>query len=168
MGLVYKNMRKELLNELQKEESNAPVTAEERILEVRRVATKRTGGASYHFSALAVVGDRSGKVGVAVAKSKENLVAINKAKNKAKRNFFDVVITKNGSVPHEINAKYGATKLYIKPAPLGAGIIAGGSVRQILELAGIKNVSAKIIGSTNKINNAYATVVALKKLRIIK
>jgi len=161
-------MRNELLTQVQKEE--AVVTREERILAIRRVATKRTGGASYHFSALAVVGDRAGNIGVAVAKSKENIVATNKAKNKAKKLSFTIPITSKGSIPHEVSSKFGASRLYMRPAPLGAGIIAGGSVRQILELAGIKNISAKIIGSTNKINNAYATVDALKKLskKVIK
>lgn len=137
---------------------------EERILNIRRVSTKRAGGAAYHFSALAVVGDRNGKIGIGVAKSKENMVAMRKAVNRAKRNVFAVPLTDAGSIAFEVTAKYGASKLFMKPAPLGAGIIAGGSVRQILELVGIKNVSAKIFGSTNKINNAYATDIALKKL----
>ncbi len=139
-------------------------TLEERILNVRRVSTKRVGGAAYHFSALAVVGDRNGKIGIGIAKSKENMVAMKKAVNRAKRGLFVVPITDKGSIAFEVSSKYGATKLLMRPAPLGAGIIAGGSVRQILELAGIKNISAKIIGSTNKINNAYATRIALEKL----
>ena len=140
---------------------------EEKVLNVRRVSTKRHGGSAYHFSALAVVGDRSGKVGIGIAKSKENMVAMKKAINRAKRDVFDVPITTNGSIPHEVTSKHGASKLFMKPAPDGAGIIAGSSVRQIFELAGIRNISAKVIGSTNQINNAYATVDALKKLRIV-
>ena len=139
-------------------------TLEERILNVRRVSTKRAGGAAYHFSVLAIVGDRNGKIGIGVAKSKENMVAMRKAVNRAKRNVFSIPLTDKGSIAFEVSSKYGASKLFMKPAPLGAGIIAGGSVRQILELVGIKNISAKIIGSTNKINNAYATNIALKRL----
>ena len=137
---------------------------EEKILNIRRTSTKRAGGSSYHFSALAVVGDKNGKVGVALAKSKENIVAIRKAVNRAKKNVFAIPITENGSIPFEVQSKHSASKLYMRPAPLGAGLIAGSGVRQILELAGIKNVSSKIIGSTNHVNIAYATVAALKEI----
>jgi len=140
---------------------------EERVLKIRRVSAKRSGGSSVHFSALSAAGDHSGKIGVAVAKSKENINAIKKSKEKAKRSMFEVCITEEGSIPHEVKAKKGAAILYMRPAPLGSGIIAGGCVRQILELAGYKNVSAKVIGSSNQINNAYVTVVALKKIKHI-
>ncbi len=140
-------------------------SVEERLLKVRRVSTKRAGGSSFHFSVLAVAGDRNGNVGVAIAKSKENTLAIQKAKDRAKKAMFNVPITEDGSIPHEVYIKDGPSILYLKPAPQGAGIIAGGSIRHILELAGYKNVSAKIIGTNNQINNSYTLAKALKSLR---
>lgn len=134
------------------------------IIKIRRVSTKRAGGSSFHFSVLVVAGDYNGKVGVAIAKSKENVKAIAKAKEKARQSMVAVPITDAKSISHEVYIKRGAAKLYLKPAPLGAGIIAGGSVRQILELAGIQNISAKIIGTRNRINNAYALMEAFEKL----
>ena len=138
---------------------------DEEIIAIRRVATKRTGGAKIRFSVLAAVGDRNGTIGLAIAKAKENVNAVRKAKDRARRSLIAVKITEDGSVPHEVNSKFGASKILMKPAPLGAGIIAGSSVRQILELAGYKNVSAKIIDGSNQINNAYAAMAALEKLR---
>lgn len=138
---------------------------EDRVLQIRRVSTKRAGGSSFHFSALSASGDHDGKIGVAIAKSKENLTAIKKSKDKARRTMIEIPITKNGSIPHEVYIKNGAAVLFMKPAPLGAGIIAGGSVRQVMELAGIKNVSVKIMGTNNQISNAYTTIKALKLLK---
>lgn len=138
---------------------------EDRVLQIRRVSTKRAGGSSFHFSVLSASGDHDGRISVAIAKSKENLTAIKKSKDKARRTMIEVPITKNGSIPHEVHIKNGASVLFMKPAPLGAGIIAGGSVRQVMELAGIKNVSVKIIGTNNQISNAYTTIKALKLLK---
>lgn len=138
---------------------------EEEIVTIRRVAAKRSGGPNLRFSVLAAVGDKNGTIGVALARAKENVVAIKKAKDKARRSTFRVKLNENGSIPHEVKAKYGASKILMKPAPLGAGIIAGSSVRQILELAGYKNISAKILDGSNKITNAYAVIEALKKLK---
>jgi small subunit ribosomal protein S5 len=138
---------------------------EEEIVTIRRVAAKRSGGPNLRFSVLAAVGDKNGTIGVALARAKENVVAIKKAKDKARRSTFKVILNENGSIPHEVKAKYGASKILMKPAPLGAGIIAGSSVRQILELAGYKNISAKILDGSNKITNAYAVIEALKKLK---
>ncbi len=141
---------------------------EERILKIRRVSTKRAGGSSFHFSVLSAAGDHNGNVGVALAKSKENTSAIRKSKEKARLKMFAVPLTEEGSIPHEIFIKNGPSILYLKPAPQGAGIIAGGSVRHILELAGVKNISAKVIGSNNQINNSYTLVKALQQLRVVK
>jgi small subunit ribosomal protein S5 len=138
---------------------------EEEIVIMRRVAAKRSGGPNLRFSVLAAVGDRNGTLGIGLAKAKENVNAIRKAKEKARRSTFKVKLNENGSIPHEVKAKYGASKIFMKPAPLGAGIIAGSSVRQILELAGYKNISAKILDGSNKITNAYAVIEALKKLK---
>ncbi len=140
----------------------------EEILKVRRVSTKRAGGSKFHYSVLCAVGDENGKVGIALAKSAENIKAIAKAKSKAKRNVVSINLTKDGSIPHELIVKRGASKILLRPAPLGTGVIAGGSVRTILELAGIKNISAKVIGTSNQIINAYALVVGLQSLRKVK
>lgn len=149
---------------MEKEETKH-ATIEDRVLQIRRVSTKRAGGSSFHFSALSASGDHSGKIGVAIAKSKENLTAIKKSKDKARRTMIEVPITKNGSIPHELYIKNGAAIIFMKPAPLGAGIIAGGTVRQVLELAGIKNISVKIMGTNNQISNAYTIIKALKLIK---
>jgi small subunit ribosomal protein S5 len=138
---------------------------EEKVIVMRRVAAKRTGGNKMRFSVLAAVGDKNGTLGIALAKARENVSAVKKAKDRAKKYLFTVTVTKDGSIPFDVSAKYGASKVYLKPAPLGAGLIAGSSVRQILELAGYSNVSAKIIDGSNKINNVYAVLEALKKLK---
>ena len=138
---------------------------EEEIINVRRVSTKRVGGARFNFSVLSVAGDRAGRVGLALAKAKENSQAMKKSREKARRSLVNVAITKDGSIAHEVFIKRGASILLLKPAPLGAGIIAGSSVRRVLELAGIKNISVKIIGSNNPVNNAYAALKALQSLK---
>lgn len=150
----------------QPDHSEHPIV--EQILKVRRVSQKRAGGSKFHFSVLCVAGDHAGRVGVAIAKAKENSDAIDKAKNKARRKMFSIPLTDAGSIPHDVYMKEGAAIVYMKPAPLGAGIIAGGSIRHILELAGVRNISAKVIGTNNQINNAYAVVKALKSLRAVE
>ncbi len=140
----------------------------EEILAVRRVSTKRVGGSSFHFSVLSVAGDKNGNVGVAIAKSLENTNAIQKSKNKARRSMIKVYVTEDKSIPHEIRVKSGSAVLLLKPAPLGSGIIAGGVIRTILDYAGISNISAKMIGSHNPINNSYALIEALKQLHPVK
>ncbi len=141
---------------------------EEAVLKPRRVATKRPGGANMHYSVLTAAGDRHGMIGIGLAKSKEMSAAIQKSKDKARRSMVKIILTENGSIPHEVYIKNGASILFLKPAPLGAGIMAGGSVRQILDLAGIKNISVKIIGTNNQISNAYTVLKALQSLRSIK
>lgn len=141
---------------------------EEAVLKPRRVATKRVGGANFHFSVLSAAGDRNGMVGIGLAKSKEMSAAIQKSKDKARRSMIKINLTEDGSIPHEVYIKNGAAILLMKPAPLGAGIMAGGSVRQILDLAGIKNISVKIIGTNNQISNAYTVIKALESLRMVE
>lgn len=140
----------------------------EEVIKIRRVSTKRAGGSSFHFSVLSAAGDRNGNVGIALVKAKENASAIRKSREKARGNMVKIPVTEDGSIPHEVYIKSGSAKLLLKPAPPGSGIIAGGSIRTILELAGIKNISAKIIGTNNQINNAYALMEALKSLRVIE
>ncbi len=116
------------------------------------------------FSVLAVVGDRKGKVGVGLAKSADISAAIQKAIAYAKRHFIDVPIV-NGTIPHSIRVKEGAAEILLKPAPQGSGIIAGGAVRSVVEAAGIRNISSKILGTNNKGSNVHATFLALRKLK---
>lgn len=136
----------------------------ERVIEIRRVAKVVAGGKNLRFRALVVVGDEQGTVGVGIAKAAEVPDAIRKAIRKAKRNAIKVAISK-GTIPHEVVGKLGASRILLKPAAPGTGVIAGGAARAVLELAGIKNVLAKSLGSTTAINLAQATFEALKKLR---
>lgn len=136
----------------------------ERVIEIRRVAKVVAGGKNLRFRALVVVGDEQGTVGVGIAKAAEVPDAIRKAIRKAKKNAVKVSISK-GTIPHEVVGKLGASKILLKPAAPGTGVIAGGAARAVLELAGIKNVLAKALGSTTAVNLAQATFEALKKLR---
>lgn len=142
---------------------------EERVLLIRRVTKKTTGGNSVTFSALVVVGDGKGKVGVGLGRSHEVPPAIQKAFSIAKRSLIDVPLYKS-TIPHQIQIKFKASVMLLKPAPDGTGLKVGSVVRSILELAGVKNASGKILRSRNQIVNAYAVIEALKKLkpRIVK
>ncbi len=139
----------------------------ETVVQINRVSKKTKGGNQMRFSALLVVGDRKGKVGVGLAKAKDVRSAIQKAVSAAKRRMIQVPI-KGTTIPHEINIKFGAAKIILKPAPAGSGIIAGGPIRVVMEAAGVKDVSAKILGTKNKITNVYATMKAIEKFRILK
>jgi small subunit ribosomal protein S5 len=136
---------------------------EERVLEINRVSKKTKGGNKIRFSALVVVGDRKGRVGVGLGKADDVSAAVVKAVNYAKKRLVKVPIV-NGTIPHDIKVKRGAAKILLKPAPAGSGIIAGGAVRNVVELAGIKNISSKILGTTNRASNIYATFEALRIL----
>ncbi len=135
----------------------------EEILSIRRVTKVVTGGKNLRFSVFVAVGDKNGRVGIGKGKAREVPLAIQKAIEKAKKNMIQVPII-GTTIPHAIQAKFGAAKVLIKPASEGTGVIAGSSVRKILELAGIRDVLAKILGSRNPITNAYATMEALKML----
>lgn len=141
-----------------------PKEFEEAILQVRRVTRVTKGGRQLRFSVSVVIGDGKGRVGFANGKSSEVMLGVQKAIATAKKNLIKVPIFED-SIPHEVLSKYKASQVYLFPAPEGKGVIAGSSVRKILELAGIKNVLSKIHGSRNKINVAYATINALKKLQ---
>lgn len=147
------------------EESNNQDSYREEILAVRRVSAKRTGGSKFSYSVLCAVGDEHGKIGVALAKSNENIKAIAKAKLKARKSIVSVNITKDGTIPHSLMIKKNSSQILLKPAPLGTGIMAGGTVRTILELLGVKNVSARVIGTSNPVMNTYALLEGLKKLK---
>ena len=137
---------------------------EEEVLQVRRVSKKTPGGNYITFSALVAIGDRNGRVGVGLAKATEVPPAIAKAVRQAKKALIEVPL-KGTTIPHDVFVKYKAAKIYLKPAPVGTGLKVGSVVRKILELAGVKDVSGKIIGSRNKIVNAYAMIEALKSLK---
>ena len=134
---------------------------EERVVAINRVTKVVKGGKRMKFSALVVIGNGKGKFGFATGKSGEVPDAIKKAVDKAKRNLIDVEIVNGGTLAHEIIGKFGATNVFLKPAPEGTGIIAGGPVRAILELAGVKNIYSKVYGSRTKINIIRATASAL-------
>lgn len=138
---------------------------EERVVAIDRISRTVAGGRRMRFRALVVIGNRNGKVGVGLAKSNEIASATDKATRQAKKNIITVPIS-NGTIPHDILQRYGSAMVLLKPAPAGTSVIAGGPVRAVVELAGIKNVTSKIIGRTsNKLNNVMATYEALKNLR---
>ncbi len=149
---------------MEEQVQNGEPKLEERILLIKRVSKKTTGGNYITFTCLVVVGDKKGRVGVGFGRSQEIPPAIKKAIIRAKKNMIDVPIFKS-SIPHDVQTKFKAAKVILKPAPAGTGLKVGSVMRAILELAGIKDASGKILGSRNQTVNTYAIVEALKKLR---
>lgn len=137
---------------------------EEKVIQVDRVSRTVKGGKRMRFRALVAIGNRNGRVGIGIGKAQDVLGAVKKAVNNAKKDLVDVPI-KNGTIQHDLNIEYGSAKIILRPARPGTSIIAGSSVRVILELSGIKNILSKILGSNNKINNAKATIIGLKSLK---
>ena len=140
---------------------------EQVIVDIARVTRVMAGGKRMRFRACVVVGDRKGRIGYAVAKGADVTLAVNKAVTKAKKSLINVPII-NDTIPHEINVKIKSAKILIKPATKGTGVIAGGAVRIVLDLAGVSNAVAKIFGTNNKINNVSATIKALKMLKRVE
>src|ERR1700722_12360829 len=136
---------------------------DERTLQVDRVARVVKGGRRFRFRALVVVGDRKNKVGIGSAKGADVTSAVSKATDVAKKNFISVNLIK-GTLPHEVQSKVGGANILLMPARPGTGIIAGGVVRTVLEVAGVHNALSKSLGSSNKTNIAYATIDALNSL----
>ncbi len=137
---------------------------DERVIQTHRVSKKTTGGNRIGFSTLVVVGDKKGSVGVGLGKSRDVASAIRKAIAYAKKHMIAVPII-NGTIPYDVFVKHGAAKVLLKPAPEGSGVIAGGAVRAVVEAAGIRNISSKVLGTKNQASNVYATLEALKKLK---
>ena len=134
------------------------------MIDLTRVTRVTKGGKQLSFRATVVVGDRKGRVGEGTAKGKDVQIAIEKARTKAKKNVFHVNRA-GDTIPHAVQSKFKAAKVLLKPAPHGSGLISGGPVRIVLDLAGIDSASSKILGSNNKVNITRATIVALKMLK---
>ena len=138
---------------------------DQKIVSIRRVTRVMAGGRRFSFSVSMVIGDKKGKVGVGVGKAGDTQLAIEKAVRDAKKNMLIVPMDAEGRIPHDVHVKYASSEVMIMPAP-GRGLVAGSSVRTVLELAGVKDVTAKLFSrSKNKLNNARAAVEALKELK---
>lgn len=140
---------------------------QEKIVQVSRVSKKTKGGNKIGFSVLVVVGDRKGRVGVGLGKSPEVQSSIKKAVTYAKKHLVTVPM-KGTTIPHPINVKVGAAKIMLRPASAGTGVIAGGAVRAVTEAAGIHDILSKVLGTSNKASNVYATIEAFRRLRPVK
>src|SRR3972149_8066125 len=139
----------------------------EKIIQVSRVSKKTKGGNKIGFSVLVVVGDRKGRVGVGLGKAPEVQSSIKKAVTYAKKHLVTVPM-KGTTIPHPINIKVGAAKIMLRPASAGTGVIAGGAVRAVTEAAGIHDILSKVLGTSNKASNVYATLEAFRSLRPLK
>ncbi len=137
---------------------------QDRVVEIRRVAKVVKGGRRFNFSALVVVGDGNGRVGIGLGKANTVPAAIAKGQERAKREMFDVPM-RNTTIPHEVLGKFESSSVMLKPASEGTGVIAGGGVRAVMELAGVRDVLTKALGSTTSVNLVQATVDGLKQLR---
>lgn len=138
---------------------------EEKIVQVNRVSKKTKGGNKIGFSALVVVGDKKGKVGVGLGKAADVSAAIKKGVAFAKKHSIEIPIV-NGTIPFGINVKLGAARVMLKPAPIGSGVIAGGAVRSVVAACGIENISSKVLGTKNQASNVYAAMEALKRMTL--
>ena len=156
------------LNKLKKNTRRKDINNEtkfvERLIKISRISKVTKGGKKLSFRAIVVIGDENGQVGVGVAKADDVVNAFKKAKTDGKKNLIKIPITKSLSIPHNVIGKFGACNIIMRPSIEGSGVIAGGAVRTVLEVAGIKNVIAKQLGSDNLLNNARASIVALKQL----
>ncbi len=145
-----------------------PKEFEEEVLQIARVTRVVKGGRRMRFRILVAIGDKKGRVAIGIGKAAEVVNGIKKAITQAKKALMNVPINKNGSIPHDVNVKYKASKIMLMPALPGTGIIAGGSLRKILMLAGYKNVFGKRFGSNNRMVTAQAAMLALKQLKPLR
>ena len=142
----------------------APKEFEEKVVQVNRTSKKTQGGNKIGFSVIVVVGDKKGRVGVGKGTGPEVQSSIKKAVSYAQKHLITVNM-KGTTIPHQISVKFGAAKVLLMPAPAGSGVIAGGAVRAVVEAAGIRDISSKILGTNNQANNVYATIKALEQLK---
>lgn len=163
-GKNAKNAKKGSPRPAKKEKDNR---FEERVVSINRISKTVKGGRKMRFSALVVVGDGKGYVGFGTGKANEVPDAIKKALEAAKKNLYKVPMVKGGTFPHDIMGEYGAVKVFMKPAPVGTGIVAGGPVRAVLELAGIENVYSKVYGSRTPINVVRATINGIENMKTV-
>lgn len=137
---------------------------DQKVVEVKRVTRVVAGGKRMRFRALVVIGDHKGRVGMGLRKGADVAESVNKAVNQAKKNMVTLPLV-NETIPHELNIKYKSSSLMLKPARPGTGVIAGGAVRSVMDLAGVKNVVSKMLGSNNKVNNVKAVFAAFEKMK---
>jgi len=137
---------------------------EEKVIKINRVAKVVTGGRRFRFNALVAIGDGKGHVGIGLGKALAVSSAVAKGKENAKKNLVKIPVI-NGTIPHEVQAKYGAAKVILRPATPGTGVIAGGAIRAIMESLGVRDVLSKSLGSNNSHNVVKATMLALSKLK---
>jgi len=156
--------RKENFTRKRKVVRLSKIKYEEKIVQIKRVTKVVKGGKKMTFRAIVIIGDNQKKVGVGVGRADDVNLAIEKAILNGKKSLITVSVTRQNSVPHVTKSTYGACKIMIRPATEGSGVIAGGSVKAVLELAGLKNILAKQFGSNNILNNAKATILALTGL----
>lgn len=153
------------MNKLNNKNEEKKEEFESKLLDLARVSHTRAGGRKMRFRAVVVIGNKAGKVGLGIAKGADVALAVEKATRLAKKNLISIPMVAE-TIPHEVEAKVKAAQILLRPQRRGRGLVAGGTVRVVCTLAGIKNISSKILGRTgNKINNARATVEALKKLK---
>lgn len=139
------------------------------LIALRRVAKATSGGKRLRFSVVLIAGDKKGKVGIAMGKGMDPQEAMQKATKRASSKLFTLNLdTEKNSITHRVEARYKASVVLIKPAPIGTGVVAGGAIRKVLEIAGVENVVAKRLGAANSLTNAYCTILALSKLKIVK
>jgi|Transcript_1277 small subunit ribosomal protein S5 len=163
MSTDLKQLNKGRKNGRRNDASQEPKLVE-RLIKISRVSKVTKGGKKLSFRAIVVVGDENGQVGVGVAKADDVVNAFKKAKTDGRKNLIKLPITKSLSIPHRVAGNFGACKIIMRPSVEGSGVIAGGAVRIVLEVAGVKNVIAKQLGSNNLLNNARASIVALDSL----
>ncbi len=149
----------------QQKGERVPSEFDEKIVQVNRVSKKTKGGNKVGFSVLAVVGDKKGRVGVGLGGAPDVSAAVRKAVSYAKKHLLTVPM-RGTTIPHEIHVKLGAARVMLKPAPPGTGVIAGGAIRAVVDAAGIRDIVSKILGSKNQASNVYATMEALRSLKM--
>ena len=164
--MAYNNDRRDNRRDNRRQQEEAAPEFIEKVVHLNRVSKTVKGGRVMKFSALCVVGDGKGRVGYGLGKAGEVSEAIRKGLEDAKKNIVNVTL-EGTTIPHEVIGEFGAGRVLLKPAPAGTGVIAGGAVRSILELAGVSDVLSKVIGSRTAVNVVYATLDALKSMRTV-